>query len=79
MSFQIEKAHQPDGLCTSIANDDIENFSVMLGLINLYLGKTVLERATRTEQNWEEVTDLPMDFATYRYRVKQGTKDGQTL
>lgn len=68
MELLTQKLQRPQGLCTSLANSDIENFSVMLHIVNTFLSKGSLERASRTEENWEQVVYLPMDFEHYRYR-----------
>lgn len=68
MELLTQKLQRPQGLCTSVANSDVENFSVMLHIVNSFLNNASLERASRTEDNWEQVVYLPMNFEHYRYR-----------
>jgi hypothetical protein len=65
-----EKIRRPQGVCTSVANKLIDNM-LIVGHIMGTFSVCELERASRTADDWEPVTDLPMNFETYRYRVKQ--------
>lgn len=66
-----EMLARPSGLCTSIACDDEENAIRIILIITSYVSGTNLQRSPRSADEWELSQDLPMDFATYRYRVAQ--------
>ena len=65
------KIHRPSGLCTSIGRKDSENLLIIYYILNVYTLGGALERASRTQEDWVTVHDLPMNFSEFRYRVKQ--------
>lgn len=66
-----EKIRRPIGLCANIMYTDEKNASIIRFIMDAYLQGTSLQRASRTEDVWEAVMDLPSNFDSYRYRVSQ--------
>lgn len=64
-----KKLNREDGLCTSVRNTDIENFSIMVFIGHKYISGVQLEKHNRVssewnlvDQVWLSVDSLPMDF-----------------
>jgi hypothetical protein len=64
-----EKLKRPDGLAASIHRSDIENYTVILTILNEYIIGEKLESRPRTGGDWTKCSDLPADFVGYAYRV----------
>lgn len=56
------------GVCTSIMKSDEENANIIKLILDTFLKMGVLEAAHRTEDDWSQVDDLPMNFLDYKYR-----------
>ena len=66
-----EKLQRPIGLCANTMYTDEKNASIIRFIMDAYLQGVSLQRASRTEDIWERVMDLPANFDSYRYRVSQ--------
>lgn len=65
-----EKLAREEGLCTSVAKDDEENAKRIKCIIDAYLFGKIMEMRHRADDGkWDECTELPCDFGSYRYRV----------
>lgn len=66
----LQKLKRPEGLCTSIARSEKQNAQIIKFLADACF-LFCLERSCRSSEDWTEVTGVPGDFDTYRYRVSQ--------
>lgn len=71
MANLAEKLERETGLATSIKNSPIENFTVIIYIMNAYLSGTPLQFSHRAEDSWENVLDLPTNFENFCYRTRR--------
>ena len=67
----VEKLYSKNGLCTSIAKTDFENAEIIKLILEAHVKGSLLQSAKRSSGKWEDLTELPMEFVNYQYRVKQ--------
>jgi hypothetical protein len=65
------KLQREYGLCTLVICTDAENIERIRYILQAYENGTRLEYAERTNNDWQQVNHVPMDFASLRYRVAQ--------
>lgn len=59
------------GICTCIVESEAENARRIRFILSAYESLLSLQKASRTQDDWEPVHDLPCDFSTYRYRLSR--------
>ena len=67
----LEKIQRPSGLCTSVCKNRYENADRIKAILNVALAGNLMQKASRSADDWEDVDGLPMDFKSFRYRVQQ--------
>jgi len=67
----LEKLQRPSGLCTSVCKNRSENADRIKAILDASLDDQLLQKASRSNDDWNDVHGLPMDFKSFRYRFQQ--------
>lgn len=63
-----ERFQSEEGICTSLAFNDLCNYLVIQTVLGAYLQGELIQSARRGTDIWVDVQDMPMDFNSFMFR-----------